>query len=256
MNKKVNSNSVKPFSAERLIPMLLLLVTAVLFVLRLTGPNNLMDNDQERPASYVLDIVNHGHWICQKDYSGYITSKPPLYTWLAATFTFILGKGTISLFTLYLPCFFSVLGTALILFWGGKRFMGWKVAALGAFFFVISPMGMKQIALARTDPLFSFTITLAAFTGYYAWKDGKWWMWIAFWLAAAASGLTKGPLGLLLASGGFLSFFLNRMASLKQPPFSWNILSGIFLYLTLVGGWFLLAYLNEGQSVYNKIIKS
>ena len=32
--------------------------------------------------------------------------------------------------------------------------------------------------------------------------------------------------------------------------------SGIFLYLTLVGGWFLLAYLNEGQSVYNKIIKS
>jgi 4-amino-4-deoxy-L-arabinose transferase-like glycosyltransferase len=256
MMRKVNSSSIKPFSAERLIPMLLLLVTAVLFVLRLTGPNNLMDNDQERPASYVLDVVNHAQWICQKDYSGYITSKPPLYTWLAATFTFILGKGTISLFTLYLPCFFSVLGTALILFLGAKRFLDWKVAALGAFFFIISPMGMKQIALARTDPLFSFTITLSAFTGYYAWNSGKWWIWIGFWLAAAASGLTKGPLGLLLAGGGFLSFFWNRMASLKQPPFSWNILSGIFLYLTLVGGWFLLAYLNEGQSVYNKIIRS
>mgnify|MGYP000868870899 CR=1 FL=1 len=256
MKRKVSSKNIKPFSAERLIPALLLLVCAVLFVLRLTGPDNLMDNDQERPASYILDVVNHANWICQKDYTGHITSKPPLYTWLAAASTISFGSGTISLFTLYLPCFFSILGTALILFWGGKRFLDWRVAALGAFFFIVSPMGMKQIALARTDSLFTFTVTLTAFIGYYAWNSQTRWMWIAFWLAAALSGLTKGPLGLLLASGGFLSYFWNRKTSLKQPAFSWSILSGIFLYLGLVGGWLLFAYLSEGESVYNKIIKS
>ena len=36
---------------ERLIPLIIVLVTTMLFMVRLSGPPNLVDNDQERPAS-------------------------------------------------------------------------------------------------------------------------------------------------------------------------------------------------------------
>jgi 4-amino-4-deoxy-L-arabinose transferase-like glycosyltransferase len=58
------------------------LLALLLFVLRLAAPENLLDQDQIRPATYVLDILKNGNWLCQRDLTGEITSKPPLYTWV------------------------------------------------------------------------------------------------------------------------------------------------------------------------------
>jgi len=40
------------------------------------APPNLLDQDQERPAAYVLDVIKNGNWLCQRDWTGDITSKP------------------------------------------------------------------------------------------------------------------------------------------------------------------------------------
>ncbi len=58
----------------------------VLFGVRLAGPPDLTDNDQERPSAYVLDVVQNGNWCVQRDAYGEIASKPPL-TWLAGLST-------------------------------------------------------------------------------------------------------------------------------------------------------------------------
>ena len=254
-NKK-QKQEVRTFSAEKFFPLILVLITSVLFVIKVVGPSNLLDNDQERPAAYTLDVTANHHWVCQTDQTGDITSKPPLYTWLAAVSTLTLGKGKINLVTLYLPCFLSILGCAFLIYLLGRPVLGWQASAFGAMVLVISPMGMKMVALARTDPLFAFTITLAAVLGYNAWSKGKGWTW--FWLAAALSALTKGPLGLLLASGGFLSYFWNKKTLLEQPQIiiSWRWLLGIILFLIPTLGWFLLAYHVEGEALINKMIKS
>src|ERR1035437_4176789 len=55
------------------------LVVLTMFVIRLKGPPDLMDNDQERPAAYVIVLLQNGNWLCQRDATGDITSKPPLY---------------------------------------------------------------------------------------------------------------------------------------------------------------------------------
>ncbi len=248
------------------VTLILVIVTTFLFVIRLTGPTNILDNDQERPAAYVLDAAVNHHWISQTDWTGDITSKPPLYTWLAALATVTLGKGEISLLTLYLPCYLAVLGTAVLIFRLGRKRFGWRASAIASLMFVLSPLGMKMVTLARTDPLFAFTITLTATLGYRAWTRGKGWTW--FWLAAAASGLTKGPLGLLLASGGFLSYFWPNRAengkmrvasqsrALPQQTRFWKAIPGILLYLLIVGGWFWMAYRYQGEALVNKMIRS
>jgi len=72
----------------------------VALALRPTAPPNLLDQDQERPGTYVLDVVKNGNWLCQRDLNGEITSKPPLYACLAALVAF--ARGGVDEFALYL----------------------------------------------------------------------------------------------------------------------------------------------------------
>jgi len=48
-----------------------------LFVIRLMALSDLMDKDPERPASYVLDALKNGHWICQTDWLMHVDDPYP-----------------------------------------------------------------------------------------------------------------------------------------------------------------------------------
>src|SRR5215813_5561590 len=76
----------------RLVLGFLALIALTLFMVRVMAPPDLLDQDQERPASYVMDAVRNGNWICQRDWTGDVSSKPPLWTWLASLFTVVGGR--------------------------------------------------------------------------------------------------------------------------------------------------------------------
>src|SRR5262245_46505866 len=71
------------------------LVWLCLFLIALTGYPNLMDNSLRVP-SYVLDAVQNGHWLIQRDVMGDVAAKPPMLTWLIALVT--LAEGHLSQF--------------------------------------------------------------------------------------------------------------------------------------------------------------
>src|SRR5215475_13409104 len=98
------------------------ILAALLFALRLAAPPNLLDQDQERPSTYVLDVVKNGNWLCQRDLNGEITSKPPLYTWLASLVA--LARGRVDEFALYLPGALSAWGTAWLVLAFGRKYFG------------------------------------------------------------------------------------------------------------------------------------
>lgn len=129
MSLAAASSLPAPRTSDRRARALLWAVGIALFLVRLGSPSDLTDNDQERPASYVLDVVCNGHWIVQRDAVGEITSKPPLYTWLAATAS--LAAGGASRFTLYLPCGLAVLGTALLIGNAARTRFGTLAGLLG-----------------------------------------------------------------------------------------------------------------------------
>ena len=56
-------------------------VGVALFAIRLTGLPNLMENEY-RLGAYVLDVLQHGNWLCPQDSLGN-TDKPPMLAWLA-----------------------------------------------------------------------------------------------------------------------------------------------------------------------------
>src|SRR5439155_1467719 len=74
--------------------------------------------------------------------------------------------------------------------------------------YLLSDVGARQVATARWDGLFALTVTIAALAAFAAWSAGRGWTW--FWLAAAVSALTKGPLGVLLAAFGLVAVVWER----------------------------------------------
>jgi 4-amino-4-deoxy-L-arabinose transferase-like glycosyltransferase len=220
-----------------------------LFVLRLLAPPNLLDQDQENPATYVLDVIKNGNWICQRDLYGNIASKPPVFTWLAAITAKLMGE--VNLFALYLPGALALFGSATLIFVFGKNHFGGRAALFGAVACMLCTAGLKQFGLARTDGVFAFTVTLSAFMGYLAWRSGRGWIW--FWLAAAAATLTKGPLGVVLAGGGLLAALWER-GSGESAPLRGSQGSGVVLFLVLTVGWLALACGQLGQPVLDKLL--
>src|SRR5262249_4372200 len=159
--------------------------------LRLTGPLNLLDNEYRLGAA-VLDVLQNGNWLCPHDALGN-TDKPPLLVWLSALVS--MPSGRVTPFTLYLPSAAAVLATSWLVLFAGRRWLGARAAVLAAFTYVLCDAAACQVATARYDALFAFTVALTAFAALAAWIDGVSWKW--FWLAGAVSTLTKGPLGVL-----------------------------------------------------------
>lgn len=225
------------------------LLCVMSFAIRLSGGTDLEGYAQMLNVGYVMDMMWQGNWLVQHNIENGIMAKPPLHTWLIAPFAAIFGINRLSL---ALPSFFSVLALGLLIFHVGRRRFGIVAGGFAALAMVLAtPMMEKQMTLVRTDPLFALTIAVAAFAAYRAWEKGE--GWTPFWLAAALATLTKGPLGLLLAAGGLLSYFWEKKTDAATPPPRGSHLAGIALFLLVVLGWFLLAYYRYGSELTNKL---
>ena len=224
-------------------------IAIAIFTIRLTGLPVLVDNEYRLGAS-VLNVVQGGNWIIPHDSLGN-TDKPPMLTWLSALPSLITGR--VNAFTLYLPTALATLALALLVFMGGRRYFGWRAGFFGGLTYLLSNFVAQQAATARWDGLFAFTVALVALAAFRAWtSEGS---WTVFWLAAAISTLTKGPLGLVLGALGLLAVPWERLSGHPQPLRGRHTL-GIVLFVAIVGGWFLAAYVQVGSHLIDNMIRS
>jgi 4-amino-4-deoxy-L-arabinose transferase-like glycosyltransferase len=227
---------------------LLVLLVATVFAIRMAGPSDLEGDAQDRNIGYVMDVVWQGHWLVQTDIRGRIMSKPPLHTWVASSFAQI---GGINRLTLSLPSALAVLGIALAVFFAGRQRFGMLAGGLAGLAVVLAPIMSRHIALVRTDALFALAIALAAFAAQRAWERGR--GWTSFWLAAAAATLVKGPLGLILAGSGLLAWFWERRTDVAVAPLRGSHRTGIAVFLAITLGWLLLGVATEGFKLVDKL---
>jgi 4-amino-4-deoxy-L-arabinose transferase-like glycosyltransferase len=242
------ATSVRPERAGLLGTFVLLAAMGVgLFVLRLTGVPNLMDNEY-RLGACVLDVLQHGNWLCPHDVLGN-TDKPPMLTWLAALASWPLGR--VTPFTLYLPTALATIVTAWCIAGATARYACRRAALFAGLTYLLSDVAAHQMATARWDGLFALTVTGAALLAFRAWTTGRGWTW--FWLVAAAATLTKGPLGVLLSLLGLGAIVWERRTG-HARPLSGSHAAGVALFLAVTLGWFLLAYRQVGPHLVQNMI--
>jgi 4-amino-4-deoxy-L-arabinose transferase-like glycosyltransferase len=239
--------TVLPVSRDAWLDLALLSCVGVaLFAIRLSGAQNLLDNEY-RVGACVLDVLQHGNWICPHDVLGN-TDKPPMLSWLTALASWPFGR--VTTFTLYLPTALATLVTSWIIALAGGRRFGRRAGLFGGLAFLVSHFAAAQMATARWDGLFALTVTIAALAAFRSWTLGG--GWTLFWLAAAISTLTKGPLGVVLAGFGLVAVAWERLEG-HRKPLAGSHLTGIGLFLLVTVGWFLLAYRRVGSHLVHNM---
>lgn len=221
----------------------------VVFIARLAAPSDITTRDQERVAAYILDIVENDHWLAQEDTEGNFASKPPLFNWLGALG--VLGHGAPDRIAMSLPSWLGTFGIALLILAVGARRFGPIAGLWAGILYFASMLGFRQVLLLRTDALFQAFVFLGLILGHEALERRRSFVW--FWLAGAASTMTKGPLGILLALPIHPVLFPRDRTQLRYGPSSAHLL-GAAIMLAIVGGWFLLANHATDGRAFAKLI--
>lgn len=228
----------------------LFLLSLSIYAIRSSGPSDLEGYAQNRNIGYVIDLVWEQQWLLQYDVQGRICSKPPLHTWLTGVPATIFG---INRFSLTLISFLSIFALSALIYAWGKNTFGKSAAFAAAVIFLLAPATWKQIALVRTDALFSLLIFLAAWSAWSSWQEAK--PAYAFWIFSALATLTKGPLGLVLAAFGLMAIFWERHSGFRDGPYPRMIWKrGLLIWLGLCLCWFIPALLLYKQELYDKMI--
>ena len=233
--------------APRWVAIALALFGVALFAARLAEPPAFSGNEW-RLSAYALDALENGRWFSQTDTLGEASAKPPLLTWLVALAA--LPTGRVGSFALYWPSALATVGSACVLLRVGWARFGWRAGLLAGLTFLASIAALDQMRTTRYDPLLAFAVLLGAVAAERAWSLGRGWTW--FWVAGTAGTLAKGPLALVLSAGGLLvRLWWDRSPAPRLRGTHWL---GLSVFVAVVGGWFLAAYLQAGPAMIHKML--
>ncbi len=172
-------------------PLILVLLFGLLAVLRITASSDLLEGDQVKQVGYVMDLLHHGDWVVQYEITGEVSTKPPVYNWLAAGFCLLFD--THAEWAMKLPSLLSAVGLLICLYILGCHFFDERVAFYACLSCIASHHFSKLMWFARTDMLMSYLVLLSiTLLVRLRWR---WWKSPLIGAIVALAALTKGPLG-------------------------------------------------------------
>lgn len=210
-------------------------------LLRLAFAPPIWNRGEAREGLVVQGIVHNQQWILPFR-NGELPSKPPLFHWVAAAASLILGESD---FSTRLPSAIGAGIMVVVTFLLGRamagKLTGWLAvgALLGTYDF------WHSAGQARVDMVFSACVTVAI-AGFYFWyRDGEGASRASCYLATVCAVLAKGPLGIALIGLVILGFLVVD----KRPRLLWSFWSWplVGVALVVIGGWYGSAYAIAGQ---------
>lgn len=221
------------------------------------GSAPLFDPDEPVYGVFVKTMVQSGDWTTPR-FDGHIWyDKPPLFHWLAAFSSTIIG---INEYAVRLPSAVLAVALTLLVFAWGTFEMGRLAGCLSA---LVMATCLQQIILGRaavTDITLVFFLTLTV----YAWRRGQCgegfrvrlaWHLLAG-IAAGLGMLTKGPVSLVLPGAAFLFFLIWKHGPLQAIRRIFSAETGWMLVASLVVGlpWFIISYNLHPDDFYHDMI--
>jgi 4-amino-4-deoxy-L-arabinose transferase-like glycosyltransferase len=188
---------------ERLALLLLFIIACLLYLpgLGSYGPLDPTDSffiegarELFETQQYLLPMFNYQIWL----------DKPILYFWLVVGCYKILG---VSAFAGRLASALSAVATALVIFAGGKRALGWQQAFTAACIFLTFPLVSVIGHESLTDMTLTFLMT-SALLGFYNHLSKPSWPVIVFaYLALGLAFLCKGPVAVIIVAAIVFFYF-------------------------------------------------
>jgi len=226
----------------------ILLFLFLFIVLWVNLGNQPLYMEEPRRALIALEMWLSHNYLVPTQFGEIYTSKPPLYNWL------LLGLFRLCCTTnewlVRLPTVFSLLGVFFLTYHVGKKYVGIKFAVYAAFFFVISADLLIVFSLLGEIDVFYSLITVSSlFSIFHFFQQKQFWklfLWSYFF--AALGFLTKGVPSIAYVGISLTVYFIYQK-ELKQL-FSLKHLAGIFLFLFIVGTYFLMYHQQADAKKY------
>ncbi len=238
----------------------LLIVIVLVMGIRFLAPSDMHDNDQLRPAEYIQDLLERQHFFYQVDGGGGTASKPPMYVWIAALPTKILGYR--SDFAVKSPSVLAMLLLSTLIIVWGKQMKDSLTGLLAATMLWASYHSSKLFYTNRTDMLLALFIVLSLYCIFQFWRlthepekalekgydrfgDKDFWKRM-LWVFMAFGTLTKGPVAVCVP----LSVWVTLVFVSKDYKKMGHIFStgDTVIFFAIVLAWFLPAlYIGKGK---------
>lgn len=218
-------------------PLILVLLFGLLAVLRMTAPSDLLEGDQVKQIGYVMDLLHHGDWIVQYEITGEVSTKPPVYNWLAAGICLLFD--TRAEWAMKLPSLLAAVGLLVCLYVLGRHFFDERVAFYACLSCIASHHFSKLMWFARTDMLMASLVLLSI--TLLVCLPWRWWKSPLIGVIVALATLTKGPMGPALFGLFLLAWGWHHDALLSRVGWR-RFLPGLLTGAVICGLWLAAAW--------------
>ncbi len=238
-------------SPDRKHALIALSIAAIVLVVNWATPHELNWSDQGKQAQYVLDALQHGHWISPTDQTiGEAATKPPLYAWIAAALALLVGH--VDPWILRIPVVLAAFALVAVVFEIGRRLGGPRVACVAAVALATNHHFTKMSIAVRPDGILSLLLALQLLVYLRCREDGRETKSRVATLCALSAGawIAKGPAALLAPL-----IVLVHLVFTREPRRAWKLaalpaLTGVVAFFA----WFAAALRVNGEAVWRDMV--
>ncbi|MBN1919114.1 MAG: glycosyltransferase family 39 protein [Verrucomicrobia bacterium] len=229
------------------------------------GSKGFWPSSEDRTAELVREMIVTGDYLVPHLCGNPLVTKPPLLHWTIVSSTWVFGLNEFGVRFSSL-CF--ALGTALVLFLVGRKFLHERAAFLAAIVLLTAPVLLhSHWRTAKIDVLLTLLVTAALLTFFAAIgpagigpaRRGRG-QFALFFVLVGLAGMAKGPAGMgppLLVVSIYLAT-TRQWRRLARVPWLWGVpvmvVLGLWWYGALLvrfGGWAGLRHVMDAEtSVY------
>ncbi|WP_053977151.1 ArnT family glycosyltransferase [Mangrovimonas xylaniphaga] len=218
-------------------------LAVLLFVLLLTSSKYpLAETSEARYAEISREMLVSGDFLHPQLLGIYHYHKPPMTYWITVAGYKLFGVNEFgSRFFLQIAVICQVV---LVFLLGKLLYNDKRVRVLSALTYLAFPIVLISSRNLTTDAYLTTFIMASVFFWLKHFKTGNPLYLYAFFIAMAASIVTKGPVSLIFILSFVVLFCYSQKMGLKL---TWNHVLGFLLFLILASGWFIYLILEDSK---------
>jgi hypothetical protein len=220
---------------------ILVLLSFSLYFFKL-GSFSLYDAAETTYGEFTKNILQTGDWLTLHYNGQIIFDKPPLYYWLAAALSYLIG------FNEWAMRFFAALSgvlTVITTYWLGKEFYNRRTALFSGLIVMTAFQFLVQSRIAELDVVLTLLMLLGIGLFYKGYRSGNRNYYLGMYFPLATGLLIKGILAVALPAFAIFLFLLFKKELGKIREL--RPISGIIILAVIGLPWYIAEYLIHGQ---------
>jgi len=223
------------------VAVILVALAALLYFFKL-GSFSLYDAAETTYGEFVKNMLNMHDWLTLHFNGAVIFDKPPLYYWLVALVSKLIGFNE---WAMRLPAAVSGLLTVVVTYLLGKKFHNERTGLLAGLVVMTAFQFLVQSRIAELDVVLTLFMTLAVYLFYLGYTSGEKKYYLAAYFPLALGMLIKGLLAVALPGCAICLFLLfkKELGKLKEL----RLAPGALIILLIGLPWYIAEYIIHGK---------